>query len=457
MSLISLSQNISQVAVINLMLGSASLNTWRTFYVPQTMISLEHNVVCEDANSLSVVLHHHIDPEGEDVTNLGSDVNMLMELIASMIGLDATHVRISYGYHYVKDTGESGYLMSPQFEYLITDVTFDLSPMGITYKISGTSALVEIITEPLEGAYNWYVDPENRVTAPTNNVASKLYNIVNHIFSERGYSVLWSRYPNNLDNIDVDKIESLLTQTTQNDMEFIKDILAHLMYVEKSSTTVYCNYVLTINDSDKTVTIGPSSVVHTDNEGTPINTCPHSTDTIYETYYYYLPNSDTSGYGKNQIISMSWEYPLFAALTSFRSGAFQGTDYNNETFEISFDDYYENNELNVAERLTSFARVMGQIPTSGLIKLPGDVNIIPVMTLIKIVMYVGGKLFFLSGDYIVLSKTDSIENGVFYTVLNVFKIWDYTFDTVSGSTQPGVNGPRTYQRNSLNGMKYCLE
>lgn len=454
--------------------------------VPQALQSLELSMKQNIATQLTTRFVHIVDPYNGS-SNLGStSLLFATEMIRGLNIGQNQGFKFRYGYSWPNGSGGTEVDTSPWYELIITDLKFNMDSRlnGIAYTLTGMSVMVADTIDPTLG-YSWATDSEHLLgdqpfalggrSEDMGRVIKRIKMVIRYIIEKKhGYKLQWIHEPDTLIDasgnvMEVDDAFNLLSQTMTEegiaDITYVKSTL--LKYLQKQVVSsdgglVYLSsYTISFDDAidntglGRTVTIQPSAsyIVSGDGVVTEVTT---QVNTFQETglhFYWqggYLENSMGLGdYGGNNILSCSLEFNPMAVNAALIGEA---VSTSGETVSsgtgVRVGGYSSLDYLAYSQTMDS-AEYIGRFPIKGTITIPGYTQPIALFSIITVHLFIGNQEFPTSGKYLVLGKTDTIQNGVFTTTLELIKaadisntlVGDYSpFNALPGVGVPAVAG-----------------
>lgn len=461
---------------------------------PKYITGLTHNIVSDGiANKLTLTLVHFIDPFREETDypkdifgEMANSPSYLMVLINN--GLQKVQMR----YGYAQGTQSADKAMTDWFDMIISGVSLKYSTNYVTYIISAVSSIVSDNLQTY--IYNWRLmedTDENSSTAAVYD-STRMKTIVDKAIeassTESDISVLGlnCRVKYNNDIIPIlpskyftDTSNATLIQSNIDNVNFVKGCLSKCValagskYVSTTDdygnvTTTHCtglhtNFTINFSDTDNgtKAVITPTMKIYVSN----FDSTTFSFDRIlqYESENEYVDNSlgylvyygpqavksrtdfrsrikDNDLYVSAEVISMDLEFPVIVGLykkLEVTSIDAEGSTVDQEQvsveLSISNGDATLQSEMSQLTTTAQYNKVAGSLIATGSITIPGVSRILTMLSMFQLYVYVSNVLDVVSGNYRILSQTDNISNGIYTTVLDVYKESSLSGESVYGA------------------------
>lgn len=442
-------QNLSQVVVTNINLGGKSLQYNSGTQSPQCVTSLRCRWEMGVSTECSFTLYHHIDPYDNSGSSLSTDLYEIPILLQNAYNSQSVAYSFNYGYNWVTESGNQG-LMTPLYGLTVTDCTFKMYQSGIEYTIKGVS--FGAVNTLLQGKfkYNWAKDKDGYVGGDIGSkvtsakLVTRICDVVEKIFELNGYKTQWlkgrpQQYSTVLGADYADEAASILNEGSDSEtmMAFAKELLTRLQ-LRESSNIYYSNYNIQFRDhaQDPTILVYPTcKYVYENDKWVQYPACNYGGNTYI---WNGNPNMDTSGFASNSIISTTLNFELLPSI--FVDSTNITDNLGNEITQGAFlnGNYTQSPDAAFALATNSFYNNASGLPVQGSITIPGTTKEFLPNEVINIEIYVANQLFFTSGQYMVLTKTDTISGGRFETVLELIRIVPLQISTGSTTNNKAV-------------------
>lgn len=430
-----MSENLSQVSVVELVLGGHSFQG--SSGEPQAIQNFTCNWVGGNGlagNDVQFTLYHHIDPYNSSANNVSSDnINFIGSLLGGSY-LSPQLFYFRYGYNYVTGNGGHGEIMTPRYRLMLTGASFKLFPSGIRYDIKGVSSLCYSAVEGIK-TYNWAADRDGRIAGklsdnPTGEqLCNRIKLTIKYIMNQYGYSVQWKMYePKTYATEFVNKESEALSILSQqsgdaSDVDFAKSLLKYLQYNE-SDNVYYTNYNATLKDYAS----GPVFEVYPTIKVTVVGSNLVKEFIKWGGHKTYIwngnPSQDSTGFGGRSILETDLDFDILVPSSGATMTQINDNAEESRSTALIPGIHSGSYEANIALSMSDYENMMGQMMVDGSITIPGTTEEFEPLEIITIIVLVANVPFVISGNYMVLQKTDSINGGVFTTRLNVIKVVD---------------------------------
>ena len=151
-----------------------------------------------------------------------------------------------------------------------------------------------------------------------------------------------------------------------------------------------------------------------------------------------------------EVISMNLSYPIIAGLQyaqNFLNTSSQAVDKDGNVIQVSGEALYDSRQVSQGTWQAiskNYATIAGQLFVEGTITVPGLIRTIPLLSKLRVFIYISGVLDVQSGYFQVLKQVDTIQSGKFTTDVSVFKVTDLDGNLIfSDSGVTPVGNPDT--------------
>ena len=148
---------------------------------------------------------------------------------------------------------------------------------------------------------------------------------------------------------------------------------------------------------------------------------------------------DKDLYTSAEVIDLDLDFPIIAGLytvTKLQPIDPDGNQYEQE--QVSMELSVKNGDPLLTETMSSlvsiskFNTLAGKLIANGTVTIPGTARVLGMLSMFQLYVYVSNQLAITSGNYRIVSQTDTISGGIYTTSIEVYKEGSLNGETVYG-------------------------
>lgn len=460
---------------------------------PKYITGLTHNIVADGiANKLTLSLTHFIDPlrdESEYPKDIFGQIESDPSYIMVLLNNGLQEIKIRYGY--AQGTEELAESMTEWFTMFIVGVGVKYRLSSVLYTITAVSSIVSSNLQTY--TYNWRVmeETDENAASVTSFDRERMKTIIQKCIIDppsetepvKGLNcpvTYWNDVTPILPgSVFTQSSEGTLIQSNIDNVNFVKGCLTKCMGIAKGG-------YLTLPDGNGRMVTKYYDAVYTSftisfrdtGSGTVAEVCPlqkayvegfdrvhmyferfvqfESVQTKIGSSLGYLVYNGAAAvegrqdfrasiaendlYTSAEVIDLDLDFPIIVGL--YTKNKLQPIDPDGNTYEqeqVSMELSVKNGDpalSNTMSSLTSisdFNTVAGKLIANGTVTIPGTARVLGMLSMFQLYVYVSNKLAVTSGNYRILSQTDTISGGVYTTTIDVYKEGSLSGEAVYGA------------------------